>query len=269
MDEQEQKRKLKETFNTIAKGYDSPALLFFSKSAALLPGQLALQGDEHVLDVATGTGHAALALAAELPRGRVTGIDFSEGMLAEAKGKLRERGVENVTLHQMDMQALGFHAESFDAAVFSFSLFFVEDMGGLLGHVRGKVRPGGRVLATSFQEGTFCPQVDMFFERVKKYGVEVPARWRRLSSPQECTELFEAAGLKDVRVEAKSVGYHLSEAEGWWEVIWNAGLRRFVSDLSSAELERFRREHMEEIGTLCSKEGLWLEVKVLYTQGGA
>ena len=95
-DESEMKKKIQEAFNTVAEGYDNPALRFFPESAKHLSGYLKLGGNEHVLDIATGTGHAAIALAAALPKGRVTGIDFSEGMLARAKAKIEESGIRNV-----------------------------------------------------------------------------------------------------------------------------------------------------------------------------
>ncbi|MBI5056657.1 MAG: methyltransferase domain-containing protein [Nitrospirae bacterium] len=265
--EQEMKKKLREAFNSVAVGYDNPALRFFPESAKHLSEYLNLKGDEHVLDVATGTGHAAMALAAVLPQGRVTGIDFSEGMLARAKAKIEERDIRNIDLLSMDMQALDFPENNFDAAVFSFSIFFVEDMEGMLRRVMEKVKPGGRVLATSFQGGTFSPQVDMFFERIEKFGVETPPTWRRLSTQEECAALFEKAGLSEVRVNTKDISYYLTDAGQWWDIVWNAGLRRFVSSLTPKDLERFRREHLREIECLSGTEGIRLEMNVLYSAG--
>lgn len=267
MDEQELKKKLREAFDTVADGYDNSSLRFFPESAKFLPGSLNLAGDEHVLDIGTGTGHAAISVAEALPRGRVTGVDFSEGMLARARAKIEERGIRNVSLLAMDMQALDFPDGAFDAALFSFSIFFIEDMEGLLRHVLKKVKTGGRVLATNFHDGTFSPQVDLFFERIKEYGVEMPSAWRRLSTQEECIALFEKAGLTEVRVDTRSLGYYLSDAGQWWDIVWNAGLRRFVSALSPKDLERFKKEHLEEIEGLSTSSGIWLEVKVLYASG--
>lgn len=264
---QELKKKLMEAFNTVAGGYDSNALRFFPDGAKHLPQYMNLRGDEHVLDVAAGTGHASMALAGALPRGRVTGIDFSEGMLARAKAKIEERGIRNVSLIPMDMQALDFPESSFDAAVFAFSIFFVEDMEGLLRHAMEKVRPGGKVLATGFYDGTFSPLVDIFFDQIRKYGVEAPSPLWRFSTPEECLSLFGKAGLTEIRVDTKDIGYHLMDAGQWWDIVWNAGLRRFVSGLPPEDLEEFRKEHVKEIGDLSSDEGIWLEVKVLYAQG--
>lgn len=266
VDEQELKNKLREAFNTVAEGYDNPSLRFFPESAKNLPQYLDPRGNEHVLDVATGTGHAAIAIAGHLPNGRVTGVDFSEGMLARARAKTEAMGIRNIGLHHMDMQALDFPDNVFDAAVFSFSIFFVEDMAGLLRHVMGKVKPGGKMLATSFYEGTFSPLVDVFFDRIKNYGIERPPMWR-FSVPEECTALLKKAGLSEIRIDTRDLGYYLADAGQWWDVVWNAGLRRFVSGLSPDNLARFKKEHLEEIDALSTGSGIWLEVKVLYAQG--
>ena len=106
MEEQDHKQLVKETFNTVSEGYDNPALRFFEDSAKHLAGYLKLKGNEHVLDVASGTGIASIALAGALPKGNVTGIDFSEGMLKRAKQKVNGMGINNIQFSQMDMQEL-------------------------------------------------------------------------------------------------------------------------------------------------------------------
>ena len=67
-----------------------------------------------VLDVGTGTGRAAIALAA---RGaRVTGIDASGEMLAVAERRAKDAGVR-VTFTPGDAHDLAFPDRSFDAAI--------------------------------------------------------------------------------------------------------------------------------------------------------
>ena len=63
MDEQQRRAKLKETFDAASAGYDGGALRFFPASAQHMVSLLDVCGDEHVLDVACGTGHASLAAA--------------------------------------------------------------------------------------------------------------------------------------------------------------------------------------------------------------
>jgi ubiquinone/menaquinone biosynthesis C-methylase UbiE len=67
---------IRSTFDAVSDGYDRDELRFFPASARHMAAMLELAGDERVLDVACGTGHATLALADALPRGQVTGVDF-------------------------------------------------------------------------------------------------------------------------------------------------------------------------------------------------
>ena len=72
MNTRERKEMFKKTFDLVAPGYDNRATRFFTESLTHLVPHLNLKGDENILDVATGTGNAALELACKrhgsLPR---------------------------------------------------------------------------------------------------------------------------------------------------------------------------------------------------------
>lgn len=268
VDEQQRKAVLRETFNAASSGYDGKPLRFFPESAALLAASLDLRGDEHILDVATGTGNAALALASLLPQGRVTGIDFSSGMLELARKKAMARDVRNVEFIERDMQSIGFPTGYFDAAVCSFGIFFLDDMDAQLAHIAETVKPGGKIAISGFQEGYFHPLTDLMFGRLANFDVQRPPQtWKRIANEAGCHELFARAGLTNIRVEKRNLGYFLENADEWWHVIWNAGFRRLVSQLPDEERERFRREHLLEVDTLRTEDGIWLDVGVLFTLG--
>lgn len=268
MDEQQLKTILQETFNAVSGGYDKSALRFFPAGAEHMAASLGLRGDEQVLDVACGTGHASLAIAKKLKTGRVTAVDFSSGMLDQARKKASALGIRTVEFLERDMRDLGFPADLFDVAICAFGIFFVEDMDAQLSYIASLVRPGGRIMISSFEENYFSPLKEMFFARIEACGVPPhPQSWRRIASVAGCKELFTKAGLRDIDVLKKNVGYHLRDAEDWWDIVWNAGLRRFVTRLSSEDQERFKREHLKEIGALGTDRGIWLDVGVLYTVG--
>jgi len=71
-DEAKRKQFIQNTFNTVAQDYGLRASRFFHLSGELMAELLGLDGDESVLDVASGTGAAALPLAKLLPQGAVT-----------------------------------------------------------------------------------------------------------------------------------------------------------------------------------------------------
>ena len=268
MDIKDRKTLLKNTFDTISEGYDNHALRFFSESAKHLVSYLNLEGDEHVLDVATGTGIVVLTLAKHLPSGRITGIDFSEGMLSQARAKQRKSNIHNAEFLKMDMEAIEYPKNHFDAAVCAFGLFYVEDMQGQLSHISDKVKPGGKILITSFQEKSFLPLVEMFLDRIQKYGIETPVvPWEHLETEDVCTSLFKTVGLKDVNCRQKDISYYLRNADEWWDIVWNGGYRRFVNQLSPNDMKRFKDEHLKEVKELSSDNGIRLQVIILYTAG--
>lgn len=268
MDETQRKEFIRQTFNTVAPGYDRPALRFFPESAAHLVAQLQLAGDEHVLDVATGTGAVALSLAHCLPEGQVTGIDMSDGMLRQATNKAAERGLGNAVFQAMDMTDLDFPPDRFHCATAAFALFFVADMEACLRGIVHRLKPGGQVVACGFSEASFAPNVDLFLARIERYGVEIPPlSWKRLSDEGLNHALLSAAGLADIRVVRRDLSYPLPDAEGWWDVLWYAGFRGLLSQLSEADLARFRTEHLAEIAALDRGQGIPLHVEVLYAQG--
>lgn len=262
------KKLLKDTFDAVSSGYDSKALRFFPDSARFLAENLCLGGGEQVLDVACGTGNASFAVAACLPGGHVIGIDFSSGMLEQARRKAASANIGNVEFLETDMHDLEFPDGHFDAAICSFGIFFAKDMDAQLARIVSAVKPGGTIAISGFQEDLFHPLTELFFGRLSSYGIQQPALdWKRIASKERCREFFKKAGIGDVRVKQENMGYFLDSPEEWWEVIWNAGFRRLVSGMPPDQLEQFRREHLDEVEALRSSEGIWLNVGVLFSFG--
>jgi ubiquinone/menaquinone biosynthesis methyltransferase len=98
------------------------------------------------LDVCCGTGDLALALKDAVgPGGEVTGLDFSEAMLDEARAKSGGRGTEVQWIRGNALE-LPFEDGSFDAATVGFGIRNVVDLPRALAEMRRVVRPGGRVV---------------------------------------------------------------------------------------------------------------------------
>jgi len=100
-----------------------------------------------VLEVGVGTGLALPYYAADR---RVTGIDLSAEMLAQARKRVAENDLRNVeALREMDAEATDFPDASFDTAVAMFVASVVPDPRALLAEMRRVVRPGGNILFIS------------------------------------------------------------------------------------------------------------------------
>jgi ubiquinone/menaquinone biosynthesis C-methylase UbiE len=99
---------------------------------------LAVQAGERVLDIGSGPGLLAAELADE--GAEVLGVDPSESMLAMA----RRRGTAR--FERGDALSLPVADDSFDAAVSTQVLEYVEDVAGALREAHRALRPGGRLL---------------------------------------------------------------------------------------------------------------------------
>jgi len=98
---------------------------------------------EVALDVATGTGFTAVALAGLV--GHVTGIDVTDEMLAQAGRLARERGRTNIRFELGDALKIGYPDSSFDIVTTRRATHHFEDVAKFLREARRVLRAGGRV----------------------------------------------------------------------------------------------------------------------------
>jgi len=258
------KKMIQQGFDTVAQGYDHPSLSFFPETAKRIINHLNLQADQQLLDVCTGTGVVALTAAEKLAAGKVTGIDLSSGMLQQAKRKAMQQQLTNIDFIQMDLDKLTFAKQSFDVATSSFGLFFIEDMTRGLSSIASTVKPGGKVAISTFTGEAFSPMADIFIKRYESSGREVPPlSWRRLSTNHLIREQFNAVGISKVEIHHEPLGYQMTSAQMWWDVVWNAGWRSLLNMLSADEQAEFKQMHMQEIEEILGDEGVWFNTEVL------
>jgi SAM-dependent methyltransferase len=116
-----------------------PAL--FQQWGSVLAEAARLAEGEHVLDVACGTGVAAIAALQRVgPRGRVVGLDRNPDMLAVA-----HRKSDAVEWREGRAESLPFAEGSFDGVVSQFGLMFFDDRAAALREMMRVLRPGGRL----------------------------------------------------------------------------------------------------------------------------
>ncbi len=112
-----------------------------------------------VLDVATGTGDLAIALARRVaPTGEVVGSDFAEGMLDRARAKAAARAPQLAPRFEWaDVMNLPYADDRFDAATVGFGARNFTDLARGLAEMTRVVRPGGRVVVLEITTPTRAP----------------------------------------------------------------------------------------------------------------
>src|SRR5262245_38142951 len=110
--------------------------------AEKLVEMLVLQGDERILDVATGTGRVARPVAKRLKGGKVIGVDQALAMLDVGHQHADPIPVYYQSAGEAD--ALPFKSKSFDRAFVSFSLHHFHNSEGAVKEVSRVLKNGGR-----------------------------------------------------------------------------------------------------------------------------
>jgi trans-aconitate methyltransferase len=132
---------------------------------ARLIAELHLRGDEEVLDLGCGDGALTSQLAELVPRGRVVGVDASEGMIKVAKARTRD----NLSFVPMDINKWTL-PDRFDVIFSNATLHWILDHGRLLANVYAHLKEPGTA-RFNFAGGGNCAS---FYEVVRETMAEEP-----------------------------------------------------------------------------------------------
>ena len=131
-----------------------------------------------VLDIATGTGHTAFALAPYVHS--VVGTDLTPEMLAQAERLRVERSIDNVRFRPADVHHLPFEGETFDLVTCRRAAHHFSDIGRALREMHRVLRRSGRLVIDdrSVPEDDF---VDRCMNELDRYHDESHVRQYRAS----------------------------------------------------------------------------------------
>jgi len=133
----------------------------------------------HALDVATGGGHVANALAPLVKQ--VTAYDLTEEMLKSASDFIKGNGHSNVDFVRGDAERLPFDDESFDLVTCRIAAHHFPNIFAFLSEAYRVLKPGGRLQVID-NVSPENPEMDEFYNRVEK--LRDPSHVRALSKTQ-------------------------------------------------------------------------------------
>jgi ubiquinone/menaquinone biosynthesis C-methylase UbiE len=156
-----------------------------------------LPAGARVLDVATGSGNAAIAAARS--GCRVTGVDYVPSLLADARRRAMAEGLA-IEFTDGDAEALPFPDASFDAVLSCVGAMFAPDQEKTAAEIVRVCRPGGTIALASWTPDGFIGDM---FRTVGRHvpppaGLRAPVQW---GTESRLEELFGAAvtGLNAIK----------------------------------------------------------------------
>ena len=148
-----------------------------------------------ILDVATGTGDLAIAMARRIRDVQVLGVDLSEQMLAVADA-------------------------SVDVATVAFGVRNFGDLGAGLRELARTIKPGGKVVILEFSRPRnrvfralyefysykILPRIGGLVSRDKRAYEYLPASVGEFPAPEEFMAMMARAGFRNCRARSQSFG---------------------------------------------------------------
>lgn len=120
-----------------------------------------------VLDVATGTGDLAIAIASLHPE-QICAVDIAARMMEIGRVKVAARNLqETIIFSEAAAEELPFHDDTFDAVTVAFGVRNYEDLRKGLSEMRRVMKPGGSMLVLEFSHPATFPfkQLYSFYSR--------------------------------------------------------------------------------------------------------
>jgi ubiquinone/menaquinone biosynthesis C-methylase UbiE len=171
-------------------------------------------GTTTVLEIAAGTGRLTRHLLAALPANAVVlATDLSEAMLARADAAIDD---PRVTWRAADAQALPVANGGQDVVACQFGLMFVPDKLRALCEMRRVLRPGGRLLLSTWDRLERNVATAMLHALAVAAAPDAPADFMltpfSLHDPEALRALALGAGFAEVRVDTVAVNAHAESA---------------------------------------------------------
>jgi len=178
----------------------------FTAAAAIGPS-------DQVLDVGCGTGKTTRIAARAASSGSVLGVDLSSAMLAVARRRAADEGLDNVRFEHADAQRHPFEPEAFDVAIGCTSVMFFGDRVAGLANIGRALRPGGRLVQLTWQ--AFPHQ-----EWIREFSTALAAGRDRPAPPPDAPGPFTLSDPDVVRAVLDAAGYTDVTIDGRREPMW-------------------------------------------------
>lgn len=211
-------------WNQVARKYAESIDPVTARYAADTLARAAVSSTDHVLDVASGFG-AATMLAARQARD-VVAADFSSEMCTALRERAEVEGVGNVTVHEMDAQALDLPDDGFDATISSFGVMMCPNRVAAFREMARVTRPGGRLAMSCWQAPPTNEWLEIFMTTITTAMPDAdpptPPPFMELADPERLGSELALAGWSDIEIDGVVHDADWEDADAAWAAIAEA-----------------------------------------------
>ncbi len=220
----EQQKASWDKFSPGWKKWDAFTMDFLKPMGDEIISMLQVKPEDHVLDIATGTGEPGLTIAKMASKGKVTGIDISPGMVHIAIENAKAKGLDNYKAMVADVCELPFTDKSFDAISCRMGFMFFPEVKLAAKEMYRVLKSGGR-MATSVWAGPQNNEWITTMMGVLKANIDMPVPppgapgMFRCAEPGYMSNLLKEAGFKNVKEQIISGEIHYDNADHYWTMM--------------------------------------------------
>jgi enediyne biosynthesis protein CalE5 len=178
-----------------------------------------LKPHHRVLDIATGIGEPALTAARKVrPNGQVIGTDISSEMVAIARERAKEVGLDAVAVFEdIDAENYLYPSSSFNAVISRWGLMFLPNLTSTLQKIRASLVPDGILSAAVWSVPDKVPVLMLAFRTAaQKIGLPPPGAGSlgpfKLADTVTLENSFIEAGFRNIKIETVNLRFRFNSA---------------------------------------------------------
>lgn len=225
------------------------------------------RAEEHVLDIACGTGTIAFSIAERVGSyGSVTGVDISPGMINRCQEKLREINFTNLRFVVGDAEHLEFPLNSFDRMYCSAGLPWLINPQAALHHWFERLKTGGWIALTVWPSNSFV-WGDGERQALRKYGIASNVH-EFSRTKEQVYKLMDLAGFSNISI-------HVVERGQWIEAVSLKGpfnksayspgqYPHPLKSVSEEILKKAQKAYEVEVDRLTTEQGVWHDMTTFF-----
>ena len=267
----------KETWNKFSPGWkkwDDFTMNFLKPMGDKIIAALNIQEDDHVLDIACGTGEPGLTIAALAPKGSVTGTDLADQMLVIAKENAARKQLRNYTTNTCDVCELPYADDHFDKISCRMGFMFFPDMQLASDEMYRVLKSGGSMATSVWSTGDKNIWVTNIMGVISK-NMQLPPPpagapgMFRCGAPGFIKSIMEQSGFKNIQEQTVSGKVLYAGFDEMWQMM-NEVAAPVVGALSKADegmQQKIKAEAAQQSAQYITDKGLEMNYESLVISG--